>query len=281
MTLKALEPTKEEREKLETLARSRRDWRTRERSRTILMFSDGVPAKEIARWQELTLEAVYERRYRWLEKGVLGLLDTPRSGAPSKLSPEQIAQLKIWASEEALTSMALLTRLEEKFGVRLHRNTLTGVLKRAGLVWKRTRHSLEKKRDEQQFRQAQADIGDLIQQAQRGEIELAYVDEAGYAHAQPNRSAWTPVGERHMIEARRGKRLNVVGALLSSGGLFAVKLWETTTAMLFVGFFGNASVHTAKALQPYLRLLHKQGLTLYFLPSYSPELNRIENFCTR
>ncbi|WP_455289834.1 helix-turn-helix domain-containing protein [Cupriavidus necator] len=110
------------------------------------MFSDGVPAKEIARRQELTLEAVYERRYRWLEKGVLGLSDAPRSGAPSKLSPEQVAQLKIWASEEALTAMALLTRLEEKFGVRLHRNTLTGVLKRAGLVWKRTRHSLKKVR---------------------------------------------------------------------------------------------------------------------------------------
>ena len=38
----------------------------------------------------------------------------------------------------------------------------------------------------------------------------------------------------------------------------------------------NASVHTARALQPYLRLLHAKGLTLYFLPPYSPELNRIE-----
>jgi transposase len=94
-----------------------------------------------------------------------------------------------------------------------------------------------------------------------------------------------------MIEPRRGKRLNVVGALLSSGGLFAVKLWETMTATLFAGFLGllvqhvgkpltvildNASVHTAKALQPYVKLLRQQRLTLYFLPPYSPELNRIE-----
>ena len=56
--LKPLELTKEERTELEILARSRRDWRTRDRSRTILMFSNGVPAKEIARRQELTLEAV-------------------------------------------------------------------------------------------------------------------------------------------------------------------------------------------------------------------------------
>jgi transposase len=290
MTLKALELTEEERANLETLARGRRDWRTRDRSRTILMFSEGVPAKEIAKRQGLTLEAVYERRYRWLAKGVAGLSDAPRSGAPSKLSLEQLEQLKAWASEDALTATALLTRLEEKFGVRVHVNTLTGALKRAGLVWKRTRHSL-KKRNEEQFRQAQVGIGELVQQAERGEIELAYIDEVGFAQAHPNRSAWTPVGERHMIEARRGKRLNVVGALLSSGGLFAVKLWETMTAMLFAGFLGmlvehvgkpltvildNASVHTAKALQPYLKLLRNQGLTLYFLPPYSPELNRIE-----
>jgi predicted DNA-binding ribbon-helix-helix protein len=82
--------------------------------------------------------------YRWLAKGVAGLSDAPRSGAPSKLSLEQLEQLKAWASEDALTATALLTRLEEKFGVRVHVNTLTGALKRAGLVWKRTRHSLKK-----------------------------------------------------------------------------------------------------------------------------------------
>jgi transposase len=131
----------------------------------------------------------------------------------------------------------------------------------------------------------------MVAQAERGEIELAFVDEAGFAQAQPNRSAWTPSGERHMIDARRGQRLNVLGAMLSSGELFTVKLWETTTSLLFAGFLGlltehvgkpltvildNASVHKAKAIQPYLKLLAKKGLTLYFLPPYSPELNRIE-----
>ncbi|AJG21732.1 Mobile element protein [Cupriavidus basilensis] len=63
------------------------------------------------------------------------------------------------------------------------------------------------------------------------------------------------------------------------------------TSVLFVAFLGllvehvgkpltvildNASVHTARALRPYLRLLQRKGLTLYFLPPYSPEFNRIE-----
>jgi transposase len=145
MRLKALELSKEERAKLETIVRSCRVWRIRERSRTILMFSDGVPAKEIAIRQELTLEAVYENRYRWPQKGMASLSDVPRSGTPSKLQSEQIEQLTVWASsEEALTSTALLARLEHRFEVPVHRNMLTGTLRRAGLVWKRTQQSLKK-----------------------------------------------------------------------------------------------------------------------------------------
>ena len=63
------------------------------------------------------------------------------------------------------------------------------------------------------------------------------------------------------------------------------------TAMLFVGFLGllmehvgkplvvildNASVHKAKEIEPLLKVLQGKGLKLYFLPPYSPELNRIE-----
>jgi hypothetical protein len=46
---------------------------------------------------------------------------------------------------------------------------------------------------------------------------VAYCDEVGFGSTRPNRSAWTPVGHCHASEPLRGKRLNVVGALLSSG----------------------------------------------------------------
>ena len=120
---------------------------------------------------------------------------------------------------------------------------------------------------------------------------LAYVDEAGFSQVHPNRSAWTPAGERHLIEATRGKRLNVLAAMISTGELFSAKLWQSTTSEAFSGFLGllkeyvgkpltiildNASIHRAKAIQPVVNYLEKQGVTLYFLPSDSPELNRIE-----
>ena len=65
----------------------------------------------------------------------------------------------------------------------------------------------------------------MTAQAERDEIVVAFMDETGFALAQPNRSAWTPVGKCHKIDANRGKRLNVIGAMLSTGDLFSVAIW--------------------------------------------------------
>lgn len=94
-----------------------------------------------------------------------------------------------------------------------------------------------------------------------------------------------------MIEVKRGKRLNVLSAMFSTGELFSAKIWQSTTAEIFTGFIGllkeyvgkkitiiidNASVHKAKATKHLMNLLKSQGVTLYFLTPYSPELNKIE-----
>ena len=102
---------------------------------------------------------------------------------------------------------------------------------------------------------------------------MAFIDEAGFVQTPPNRGAWTPAGECHSATAVRGKRLNILGALLSTGALFTAKLRTNTTAELFAGFMGllleqlgkplttildNASVHTAKVIAPLMEKLKKR-----------------------
>lgn len=140
----------------------------------------------------------------------------------------------------------------------------------------------KKKRDADAFNKARQDIEELRRRAQAGEIELAYLDEAGFAQVHPNRSAWTQVGEQHCIDAPRGERLNVMAAWLSSGEIVPAHYWKTTNALVFLGFLmqllarvskplvvilDNASIHKAQAIQWALKVLQeKKGLTLYFLP---------------
>ncbi len=96
----------------------------------------------------------------------------------------------------------------------------------------------QKKRNEDAFRAAQVEIEELRAQAAAGKMVLAYCDEVGFSQVHPNKSAWTPKGERHLIEAKRGKRLNVLAAMLSTGELFSAKIWQSTTAEIFAGFIG-------------------------------------------
>ena len=74
-----------------------------------------------------------------------------------------------------------------------------------------------KKRDPVAFEAQKVKIEALEEKARAGEIELAYLDEAGFSCVHPNRNAWTTVGEQHLIPATRGNRVNVLGALMSSG----------------------------------------------------------------
>lgn len=144
MKLKVLELRGEEREELLRLVEKGSDWRMRHRSQTLLYFSDGYTAKEIAAKQALHLDTVYDRRKHWLEEGFASLSDKPRSGTPSKVSEAQREQLRNWATSEALTARQLVSKLQEEFDIGIHPNTLGVILKKMNFVWKRTRHSLKK-----------------------------------------------------------------------------------------------------------------------------------------
>lgn len=134
----------------------------------------------------------------------------------------------------------------------------------------------------------------LKEKAARGEIILVYSDETGFDGVHNNQYAWAKQGERHLIEGCRGGRLNVIGAMVSTGKFYMKKIWQTVDGDLFAGFVGglvefikdgekeitivldNASFHRGKKMKQVIEFFKKQGVNFYFLPPYSPELNKIE-----
>ncbi|MGZ5030206.1 MAG: IS630 family transposase [Methylobacter sp.] len=132
----------------------------------------------------------------------------------------------------------------------------------------------------------------MIEQTRTGKIELAYMDEAGFAPQQPNRSAWTTKGEVHAVTAQRAQRLNIIGALLSSGKRVTAKLWQAVNGLWMFGILmvlvksvskplvvilDNASIHSYRQkAETVLGAFGGKRVAVLFLPPYSPELNRIE-----
>jgi transposase len=68
---------------------------------------------------------------------------------------------------------------------------------------------------------------------------------------------------------------SALSEFVTAGFRFIAELAKTVSKPLVI-LIDNASIHRARAIQPALRLLEKKGITLKFLPPYSPELNRIE-----
>ena len=85
-TAKTLALTEEERRQLTQIDERGSDWRERRRARTVLLLDKGLSISAVVTAQKIHKETVACHRDAWLARGVTGLRDLPRSGAPRKLS---------------------------------------------------------------------------------------------------------------------------------------------------------------------------------------------------
>lgn len=136
--------SEEDRLALEQVVRKSPDWRARERAKTLLLLSQPLLSREVAKLQNLNIETVRVTWQCWVKEGVDALSDKPRIGAPRKLDEAAVERLLQWAREQPLKATELLQRHIEAQGAPVEVNTLIRALKANGLVWKRTRHSLKK-----------------------------------------------------------------------------------------------------------------------------------------
>ena len=134
-----------------------------------------------------------------------------------------------------------------------------------------------------------------------GEICLKYLDESGFSLWSDSLYTWARIGEQKRIEQtkKKGRRLNICG-LLEVGKSFDyglalksfksesyIKLmnWQADqaeerlkkTGQITVIVQDQGSIHISKLTKSNYKKWEKQGLYIFLLPSYSPELNRIEN----
>jgi transposase len=129
---------------LEEIIQRGPNWRQRQRAQTLVLLDDGLTTADVARLVGIHSRTVGNTRAGWFESGLDSLADAQRSGAPRKLSPEQIDRLIVAANAEPLTARELLARHLEDGGAPVHLNTIKARIKATGMVWKRTRFSLKK-----------------------------------------------------------------------------------------------------------------------------------------
>ena len=137
--------------------------------------------------------------------------------------------------------------------------------------------------------------------AQEGHIDLKYLDEAGFCLSSPVSYSYSQVGTQKHLEQvpTRGHRISILGLwqpdnsfeyALAQGGFdgeryLKVMNWIAQKAALSLAETGrltvvvqdNCSIHRGAIVRQHWQGWQDQGLLLFFLPPYSPQMNRIED----
>lgn len=280
--------------------------RERRRAQAILSHSRGLTLYQLAAAYAVDRDTVRAWLTRFEQGGADALAEGARAGRPPKLGAAAKKGIA-WVGAACQQVRRLVPRIWQELCIRLSVSTLCRTLRQAGYSWKRMRRSLKAQRDPQAFTTAQQQLAALHRAEQRGELALYCVDGVRFSRQAPVPYAWQLRGQPPVaLPAERGAGggYSVLGfwrpadALGSGRQLFmGVRAAPAFAAELFVlavaDFLAsltqptvlvldNASIHKSLLVKAQLAQWAEQGLTLYFLPPYSPELNRIEilwRFC--
>ena len=137
--------------------------------------------------------------------------------------------------------------------------------------------------------------------AQLGIVCLKYLDESGCCTQSSTDYGYGQRGEQKQIKQgrRRGRRINIFGVwqpqvqfdyalmvgTLKSATFLKLMNWQADIAeqhlhhsgQLTVIVLDNCSVHRSQLSKQQQQRWQQQGLILFFLPPYSPQMNRIED----
>src|SRR6266704_2516117 len=182
MIVRYVQPlTDEQRQLLEKTMKEDTAFRARSRAHSLLLSAAGTPIQVIANAYQVHRVTVSAWIKKWEHHGAQSLHDQPRSGRPTKLTPDEQALAQQYIKEEPSSLKAVVERFAHKTEKRLSISTLKRLAKKARLRWKRVRKSLKSLRDPKAFARCQRELAALQIQEDQGKIALYYFDEAGFA----------------------------------------------------------------------------------------------------
>ena len=125
----------------------------------------------------------------------------------------------------------------------------------------------------------------------KGKIDIFRYDESGFSPTSNCPYLWSEVNNTAKVKTLSIKRINVLGFLSRNGTLKSyiadgkvdsdkvIEVFDDFTLTLTkptVVILDNASYHKSKKFKAELSKWSNRGLTLLYLPPYSPQLNIIE-----
>ena len=266
------------------------------RVKALIAYYKGLNLKTVAACYDVTEKSVKNWVNRFESEGEAGLDDKPRSGRPTRLPPEQAAELKALIEQDTQrvwTARHVWLSLMAMFSVCYSVKYLPEWLRKLGLSFHKAVHELIRKNTDQRREWVQTKLPTIFAAQIAEGWRIFFQDEVGFQTEGTLAYSWGPTGQPIEIKnyGRHG-RVNLLGGFeLGTGVFYGVLTSFKVTAMRFRRFIShlkhemrtdkillicdNASFHKAKWLQDWFGQ-QAAWLRVEFLPAYSPDFNPIE-----
>lgn len=282
-------------------AYSHGDLRLVRRISALLACGKGEAVNEIAN----TLGVVDQTIYNWLKAFLLDRMDSlvyrPSPGRPPKLTETQKRRLKELVEAGPLaagyptgcwTSLLIQQSILREFGVLYNRFYVCELLHNLGFSFQKARFVSDHLDEERRHQWLTEVWPTILREAKKKGGMILFEDEASFAQWGSLGYTWAPMGEQPVVQTTgKRKAYKVLGVIdFFSGGLiyqghqgrfnsvsyqaFLEEVLAHTTGHLFL-IQDGAKYHTSKATREFFAR-HADRLTVYQLPSYSPDYNPIE-----
>jgi transposase len=276
---------------LQRLYRQSEHHQVRQRAHCILLSSQGYRVGQLMEIFQVSRKTVYNWFNHWEERGLVGLYHRPGQGRKPTFNADQMAQIRVWATEHPKQLKQVVQKVQETWQVKTSTQTIKRVLKSLRMSWHRFRRVVGGQPDPQEYRDKQAQLVILQQLEAQGELDLYYLDEVGFCLIPCIPYGWQPIGTTLEIDSRRSRWLNVLGLMTRSNQLKSYVSEQSITSDVVIAcideFFptpgkrkvivvDQASIHTSDAIYDKLDEWKQRQIEIFQLPSYSPQLNLIE-----
>jgi transposase len=294
-TLKALNMRKE-------AAFRRGDLRLFKRISALLLQAEGYAPAEIAIIVMASAVSVRQWWSQLLEKGLDSLQYRTPPGRPAHLTPTQKKRLKELIADgpekagyaTGCWNCALIQALIlREFQILYNVHYVAELLHHWGFSYQKARYVSDHLNERKRRAWLRKQWPHIVAEARRRDAWLLFSDEASFAQWGSLAYTWAPVGEQPQVKTSGKRKAFKVFGLMDyfSGRLFYQGLTGRFNAESYCAFLGTvlaqtqqpiiliqdgARYHTAAKTRAFFAA-HAQQLTVYQLPSYSPDYNPIEH----
>lgn len=277
-------------EELRREHRAERNARYADRIKAVLMLNMGLPAAKVAEYLLIDEKTVGNYRRLFEEDGLDGLCVDEYVGKASKLDGAQLDELEEeLRSKIYLTTAAIVSFAEARFGIRYTISGITKILHRIGFSYKKPQ-AVPGKANAQAQEEFLSNLAKL-RRKKKAENPIYYVDGTHPQHNSHPTYGWLPKGEETPLKTNTGRqRVTLNGALNAETLSIIVREDETLNAENTIAFFkkiesanpladtiyiilDNAGYYKGHQLQDYIA---NSKIKLLYLPPYAPNLNLIE-----